>query len=57
MCAEGLNDNVPQSSIRVDGRLVCFLAGFWELGAVDVELELVGKFLPCKRFQASNAVP
>jgi hypothetical protein len=57
VCAEGLDDDVPQTSISVDRGLVRLLAGFGEFVAGDVELDLVGKLLACQGLQACNAVP
>lgn len=56
MGAEGLDNDVAQSSIRVDGGFVRFLASFRQLVTVDVCLDLMRELLSGERLQARNAV-
>jgi hypothetical protein len=45
MRAEGLDDDVPQTAVRVNGRFVGFLAGLWEFFAAEMDFDLVRKLL------------
>lgn len=54
---EGLDDDVSQTTVSVVGRLVRLLAGLWEVGTAEVQVNLLCKFATRKRFQACNAIP
>ena len=56
MGAEGLDNNIPQATVRIDGSLVGLLAGFGQLIAGDVQLDLLGELLARKGFEARNAI-
>lgn len=54
--AKGIDNNIPQSTIGVDGGLVYFLASFWELITVDIQLDLSRELVAGQRLQTRNAI-
>jgi hypothetical protein len=51
-----LDDNVPQTTVSVEGGFVRLLARLWKLSAAKVQIELIHKLLARKCFQARDAV-
>jgi hypothetical protein len=56
VCAEGLDDQVPQPTVWVNSRFIRLLAGFWELWAAEVERDLERELAACKRLETCYAV-